>query len=182
MGKKASILLTALILFTGCMATVPPVNFEDRMLSLDLIDQGTRHLRAGELAEAKASFLMSFELQASAVAVDGLGCVAFRAGDYPAAEQYFWRALEMDEDYSNSLGNLALLYDVQKQPLRAKKFYKQAIAEDPKNIRFRNNLAVLLLENDSGDRITRAIAREELLKAASIVKHSIIEDNIARTK
>lgn len=147
-GTGISGCFLVLVFMNGCIAG-RPVDLEDRLTAQKLIDQGVAYLRRGERERARSAFQLSFELVRSAAAVDGLGCVAFLEGQVDLAERYFVESYEMDPKYSNSLGNLALLYELQGYGNEAMLLHKRAVYENPRNYRFRNNFAVFLHDRGS---------------------------------
>ena len=143
-----------------------------------LVDQGTIRLRQGDLERARAAFEMAWELAGTAAALDGLGCVAFLEGDSGRAEELFVRAYQIDENYSNSLSNLALLYETNGLSDDARALYERALAEEPENVRARNNFAGYLADRGPKGRAEAGAARRELHRAAALVNHPLINDNI----
>jgi len=174
--------------FSGCTGVVVAPDSSAVSESLKLVDQGTLHLRDGALDQAQASFEMAWEIGSQAAALDGLGCVAFMREDYPSAEQYFVQAYQQDPDYSNSLGNLALLYEKHGLSNDALQLYERAIEEDPKNIRSRNNFAGFLASGKAANgnsqlrKADSQRAKRELQRAAALANNPIINENIGRLK
>ena len=157
----------------ACSPSAPPEAIDVRDADA-LVSQGTLLLRHEKLEEAEAAFRVALDLYDSPAAVDGLGCVAMLRGDAARAQALFIRAYEMDESYTNSLGNLALLYELLGFTDEAKLLYQRALLENPRNYRFRNNFAAFL-----HDKVMRTeLSREEFRKAQALVKHEIIEDNL----
>ena len=172
------LLLLSIVVNISCIACAPldlERNVKDQHDAESLIDQGVLMMRAGRLDEARAAFGVSFELNPSAAAIDGLGCVAFRAHRFEEAERYFKMAIEQDPEYSEAYGNLALLVEYGGQKTEAQRLYKEALARKPKNFRARNNLGVLL--EGLGE---RALGRDELLKAAALTDDNLVRDNLKR--
>lgn len=168
----------ALILLTvslaGCVPLGPqPTGLEEQQKALALIDQGTAYLRAGALDEAKAAFEISYDLQVSAAAMDGLGCVAFHTGDLEAAREYFLGAYRFAPDYSPSLTHLALLYDYIGATEEAYELHARALQEEPDLIEARNNMAVIL--GEQGDSLE---AKQELLRAFVVQPHRVLGKNL----
>ena len=170
------ILITYLIISAGCMAN-RVVGVEDQSEALRQVDQGTLYLRQRDLDKAEASFRVANEtVPTLASALDGLGCVAFLRGNYKDAEEYFWRAYEVDSSYNNSLGNLALLYETTGDKQKAAQLYSRALQEDPRNFRARNNYAGFLVSSGNNQKIKRA--QDELLKAKMLLNHPLISRNL----
>lgn len=67
------------------------------------------------------------------------------AKDDSRAEQAYLRALELDPDHSNALGNLANVLWDRGELDRAEELYQQAVAADTKNVTHRVNLGKFLL-------------------------------------
>lgn len=163
------------VCLVGC-ALERPIGVDDQHEVLRLIDQGTLYLRSEDLENAEASFKVASEIMESAAVYDGLGCVALLKGYYHDAEGYFWRAYEIDSTYNNSLGNLALLYEITGRTAKAKELYARSLMEDPKNFRARNNYAGFLA--DKGGIADSKQAISELMKARMLAQHPLILDNI----
>lgn len=168
--------LSIFLLLLACATAHKPTP-DDLTKALRLIDQGTAHIRQGDLDQAQAAFEVAYELAELSAAVDGLGCVSFLKGDLLAAEQYFVKAYQMDENYAHSLGNLALLHESEQSFLSAQKLHYRAVEENPKNHRFRNNLAVFLSESPYQEESEQT--KKELLKAQALVNHPLISNNLA---
>ena len=164
-----------LLLLNGCVIPVAP-SATDREVALKLVDAGTLYLRRGELERAAGAFQAALEIHQIPAAVDGLGCVALLIGDYARAEQMFIKAYGMDEQYRNSLGNLALLYEVTGATDAASALHQRAVIENPSNFRFRNNFGVFVHDY----RGMQAVARAELRKAQALAHDPVIERNIVR--
>ena len=173
LSKLSSLLLSFYCL--GCFVPHLPTSEQQRE-ALQQIDNGTLLLRERKLSEAEAAFSLSADLEPSAAALDGLGCVAFLKQDYSAAQAYFVAAYEFDQDYSNALANLALLYDTQGLEPEAEILYLRAIADSPEHFRARNNYAGLLMQIAGTAASKEATA--ELRKAAALVDHPIINANL----
>lgn len=179
MIKRIVLSVLALIL-SGCINTNRP-SLSDNQEALALIDNGVVLLRSGELERARAAFDMAYQISGAAAALDGLGCVAFLSEDFKSAENLFWRAYEIDQTYNNSLGNLAMLYQIKGEHQKAEELYLRSISEDPKNFRSRNNFAAFLISNKrDGSNLTKEQAFKELLKAEALAQHPLIKDNIRK--
>jgi len=144
--------------------------------ALQLVDQGTSHLREGKLRDAQVAFSMAEELAPIAPAVDGQGCVALLSGEFDRAESLFKRAYDMDSTYDQALGNLALLRDITGQHQEAKRLYDEAIEALPESVPARNNRAAL--EYDRGARKMEVV--DELQKAGLIADHPVVRENLSR--
>lgn len=185
--RPSSLCLLVLLMvnLTGCVMPQSP-NPAKQAQALSLIDQGTIALRAGELDRAEATFQAAWEIDELPAAVDGLGCVAFLRGDSKRAEELFIQAYQMDDDYTEALGNLALLYEANGLSENARQLFERAIAENPGNARVRNNFAAYLKERarEDGDSErsaqTSARARQELFKAHALSPHPLIEQNLEK--
>jgi Tfp pilus assembly protein PilF len=170
-------IIFVIVFCVGCAVVEAPPSFEASQRGLKLVDQGTLLLRSGELEKAEAAFLVAYELARLPAAVDGLGCVAFLRGDMVVAEQRFVEAYQADEGYNNALGNLALVYEATGRKEDATRLYARAVRENGDNFRIRGNFGAFLA--DSGN---RQEAKQELLKAASIASHPLIEENLKRVE
>ncbi|MCB0328772.1 MAG: hypothetical protein KDD70_03890 [Bdellovibrionales bacterium] len=159
---------------TGCVASLPPSpTLEESRRASELVDQGTALLRRGALKEAQASFEVSFDLDQTAAALDGLGCVAFLSGDVELARDYFLLAYEQDHSYSQSLANLALLYDYIGAKEESRVLFERALGGDVDNAPTRNNLGVLLEEGGA-----KSAATSEMFRAYVVLPHEIIGKNL----
>ena len=165
--------LQACLYCCGCALPNSPALAAGQRAS-SLIDQGVIELRQGALDRAAAAFLLSLEISPSAAALDGLGCVEFRRGSGAAAERYFIEALDLDPDYPAARGNLALLYEQDGYYAQSKQLFVSALAADPEDVRARNNYGAYL-SDEEGD---LSGAHDEFLKAASLAKSAVIEENI----
>jgi tetratricopeptide (TPR) repeat protein len=168
-------LVTCSQALAGCFMyqTVP----EERLKqALQLVDQGTIHLRQGKVRDAQVAFSMAEELAPIAAAVDGQGCVALLSGEFDRAERLFKRAYDMDSTYDHALANLALLKDISGQHDEAKRLYDEAIEALPESVAARNNRAAL--EYDRGARKMEVV--EELQKAGLIADHPVVRENLSR--
>lgn len=190
--RALAYLLTLLI--SGCVAIEPTPDSMQKQVEQGnmlnaMIDKGVQFLRVGDLNQAQAAFSVAQEIKPSAVALDGLGCVAMMRGEYSDAEQLFVSAYKLDSQYSRAIGNLALLYDLSAEYELARRFYEAALKLEPDNYQIRTNYAVLIEE--AGRRVAKdnaryqlkkqraAWAKQELLKAYALAEHPIIAHNKA---
>jgi Tfp pilus assembly protein PilF len=147
------------------------------MKATELIDRATLLLREGMLGEAQAGYEVAVSVMQLPAAYDGLGSVAFRRKDYSEAAKYFWKAYELDSDYSHVLANLALLYEVTGNRERANELYIRAVKENPDYALVRNNYAVFLAYDfEYEPNADQAYA--ELQRARVLAQHPVIEDNL----
>lgn len=166
-----------LISLSGCVfGGGVPQERQDR--AMQLVDEGSTQLRQGRLNEALAAFTMAYEFAPVAAAVDGQGCVAVLEGRYQDAEMLFNKAYQMDGEYDNALGNLALLMELTGRQDKAKELYNQVVARFPEHPGFRNNRAVL--EYDQGER--KMLVMQELEKADLVAEHGVVKANLERLK
>ncbi len=161
-----------LICCVGCVAR-QQFHPDKEQLSLRLVDQGTALMHNGKLDQAQAAYQAAREINNSALAVDGLGCVAYRRGDIKYAERLFWEAYHLDHEYNHPLANLAFLYEEQGEHERALRLYREVLALEPEDVEARNNFAGFLANQK---RLYEA--REELLKAEALLPHPLIQNNI----
>lgn len=184
MRSRFRVIVMALLFCGGCVWRIP--SQVDRHQAKVLIDQGVTFMRHGDFESARAAFSLSQEIEKSAAAADGLGCVALMRGKLRRAEQYFVRALEMDSDYSEVLGNLALLNERRGNTIEAERFYRIALEKDPANYRIRNNFAVFLYARSlahayPGARVSgKTRIKHEFLKAGMVTQSPIVEGNISK--
>lgn len=103
-------------------------------------------LQQGKLDEADAAFKEIQSHNPSIAEVPyNLGIIANRRKDWPAAENYFKRAIELKPDFGDAYASLAGVYQATGQPQKAEEVMKaagEAMGSDP-NVMF--NQAVLLL-------------------------------------
>lgn len=141
---------------------------------LALVDKATWYLRQGKLNQAQAAYEVANQITPAAQVYDGLGAVAMLRGNTSQAESLFKAALRLDPNYSEALGNLALLYDQSARPALAAKYYELAVSANPANFRVRNNYAVFRFEQDG----SAQAAEHALFSANALVEHPIIEKNL----
>ena len=170
------VMLLVLLVISSC-ATVREVSLEEQHKAQVLVDQGTAFLRRGDLHRAQASFEVSRDLGGGAAALDGLGAVAFRKGEYDEAEKYFMAAIQSDREYSMALGNLALLYELTGREEEARTVYQYALQVSPDDVRARNNYAARLYDDQK-----RPQAFIELMRAEAVARHPIVEDNLRKAE
>lgn len=159
----------------GCVAAEPASPDVQRMHdALELVDRGVALLREEALEEAAASFHLSLQLVPLPQSLDGLGCVAFRLGELEEARRYFEAAYRLDEGYETALGHLAMVAEAQGDQLTAHRLYRAALEAEPRDVRARNNLAVLLARaaNDP------VAARQHLVQAQQLAPLPTIERNL----
>lgn len=166
---------TCIQVLSGCFLQ-PTVSDERYKQALQLVDQGTNHIREGKFKEAHTAFSMAEELAPLAAAVDGQGCVALLSGEFDSAERLFRRAYDMDETYDQALANLALLNDIQGRRDEAKRFYDRVVKSLPESAAARNNRAAL--EYDRGASKIEVV--HELEKAGLIADHHVVRENLSR--
>lgn len=173
--KIPAILVFCFLLLTGCAVekVISPSDFQE---SQRLVDQGTFFLRQGKFAEARAAFSMAREISGSPIALDGLGCVAMLEGRYEVAQRYFISAYQKDNQYTNALANLALLYELYGYSAEAETLYRQVLGEEPRNFRARNNFAAFM--HDNGHQYDIVVS-DELNKAFSLTPHPLIKANLS---
>ena len=166
----------------GCAVTLPEASIVDFQKARELVDQGTFKLDRGKLEEAETSYKVALEIAPIAAAYDGLGCVAMTRKQYSEALSYFQLAMDTDPEYTEVLGNLALLYESRGDLATAMDYYKQALEDDPKNFQVRNNFAAFLSDSPGRGQSSelREASMRELKKAKALSEHPIIENNIQR--
>lgn len=164
------------VIISACVPQRIP-DADSEMRALSLIDQGVAALRQGDLDRAEAAFSVAAELNGSSAAYDGLGCVFFLRKDLGQAEKYFRHAIELDQQNSEALANLALLKEIQGLRPEAQKLYRLAIEVDPKNFRARNNFAGLISDYYPGTQ-AKSPALAQLSRAEALVEHPLLVKNI----
>lgn len=169
-------LLFILMFLHACVGSIsPPLTPHEQQTAEHLIEQGSAFLRIGRLDEARASFVLSAELVMTPAALDGLGCVDFLIGELTSAREHFLRAYKLDENYVESLSNLALLYNFIGAHREAEALYQRVLQVKPTAIQTRNNLGVLLEELGNMDQ-----ARDELYKGYVLSQSDVVSDNLKR--
>ncbi len=167
-----------IIIFCACVVgcTVAPAEIAPTRVSKarELVDLGTWFLRKGDLSAAQAAFTLSLESAATAPALDGLGCVAFRSARVSEAELFFARAIDLDPDYGRAKANLALLYEQLGRTRDAEELYGGALGLSPEDPYARNNFGVFLADTQNARR-----GLFELKKAGTILSDGVIQKNIA---
>lgn len=154
---------------------MPDADSEIRALSL--IDQGVAALRQADLDRAEAAFSVAAELNGSSAAYDGLGCVFFLRKQFGQAEKFFRHAIDLDQQNSEALANLALLKEIQGLKAEAQKLYQLAIEADPKNFRARNNFAGLISDYYP-ETVAKTPALAQLSRAEVLVEHPLLDKNL----
>ena len=140
------------------------------------LTSGVVYLRAGRLLEADAAFRASLELQPSAEAYDGIGCVSFLKGEFDMAQEMFVKAHEINPSYARAVAHAAFVEEKRGSKHAAEMLFNQALWEDPADIQIRNNFAGFLAEELG----TIEGAAHELRKANAINPNKIIEKNLER--
>jgi tetratricopeptide (TPR) repeat protein len=99
---------------------------------------GSIYLARGDLESAEAEYLEALEIPGSLAAADALndlGIVAARRGDYDRAEYYFRRTVEYQPDYAKGWNNLGNLAAERGDAETARELYERALAADPEDSR-----------------------------------------------
>lgn len=166
-------LFLPLFICTGCVPS-SSVSIHHNSEAENALNTGVIFLRMQKLSEADAAFRAALELKVSAEGFDGLGCVALLSGDYNLAEEYFYKAREINPKYARAVAHMAYLEELRGSISNADKLYNQALIEDPSDIYTRNNFAGFLAEETG----TINAARHELRKAQAIYPHEVIIQNL----
>lgn len=173
---NAAIMLACLLL--GCSPVGPKVSVGQQAQVQDLINRGTYMIRTGQIEQAKATFEVALQTAPVPEAIDGLGCVAFLDEDFELAEALFLKTIRLYPSYMTALANLALVYEVTGRKHEAQALYEQAIDKSPRNLHVRSNFGALLFDLYSVGVISKAQARNELLRAQALGNHPIIERDL----
>jgi Flp pilus assembly protein TadD len=173
-------LLIASVWFMGCFAPPVATPVQRQMRAEELIGEGVLFLRQNRLEEAEASFVLSISLIPSAGATDGLGCVAFRRGDFRQAEKLFLRAIALEHGYFAAYSNLGLLYDTVGDFELARKYYRAALELQPDDSQTRVNYGVLLA--NWADPVFREEAAKEFVRAAVAGSNETAPENFRRLR
>ncbi|MCB0336878.1 MAG: tetratricopeptide repeat protein [Bdellovibrionales bacterium] len=177
MRYRLNLILWLCLCFSSCV-TATKVNFAQRPKSEELLKRGIVLLRLDQIDQARAAFEVSLETYPSAAALDGLGVVALRQQQFPAAEQYFIDAFQLDHEYYQALANLAFLYENQGLISDATRLYRFVLKKDPTNFRARNNFAVLTHEHREEAHQELRSVREELERAKALEQDPVIVNNL----
>lgn len=173
---KRLVLFFLLVSQGSCVGHIAaPVSPQEQQTAEQLIEQGAAFIRIGKLDEARASFILSAELAMTPAALDGIGCVDFLLGELTSARDLFLRAYKLDENYVESISNLALLYNFIGAHREAERLYERVIQVQPTAFQSRNNLAVLLEELGNTSQ-----ARDELYKGYVLSQSDVVRDNLKR--
>jgi len=97
-----------------------------------------------------------------AAAYTELGVEYFRQGDYELSRAKLEKALELDPDYPQAHGAIALLYEKVGETKLAEKHYKKALRLNPDNARAQNNYGQFLCFQERYKE-----ANKEFMKAAN---------------
>ncbi|MCB0321246.1 MAG: hypothetical protein KDD60_09990 [Bdellovibrionales bacterium] len=169
-------------MLAGCVPQLPnSPSLDQQHRAAELLDSGTLLLRRAALDEAYGAFEVSYELDPSAAALDGIGCVAFLRGELIQARDYFLAANELEPEYAPSLGHLALIYELlgQSGVPGAKEaseiLHRRAIALAPEDGILRNNRAVSL-----GSDGRYSTASREIFRAFAVLPHAIVDTNLQK--
>lgn len=157
----------------GCVAP-RPVSIHEQARARNLVDNGVEFLRTERLDEAQAAFAAAAQLDGSAAAIDGLGCVEFRRREFSEAEKLFLRAIEIDSAYAVAYGNLALLYDAAGNKEAAHRYFQEAIRRFPDDPQLRNNFAGHLRDQGANKRVVEG----ELQQARVLGGKHLAETNL----
>lgn len=170
-----AMLAVSAVVFMMCACAVKTrVSDRDRSDAEKLVDRGALFLKVYNYEKATASFALSLEIAPNAAAMDGLGCAAMLQGDFDEAEKYFKRAIELDQAYTNSLGNLALLYEIRGYPRLAKDYYEQVLQASPRDSRVLQNYGALTYDEGGGTETSRGlILQSEALRAHPLINHNL---------
>lgn len=188
-GKNNCIALLLLLSFSGCVPPAPLVLSPEQLAAkeqklVSLLTIATQDLRANKLAPAEAALKLAQELSPDDPRVlDGLGCVAWRRGNYDLAEEFFKRALSQNGLYDRGYMHLAFIAAERGDSRAAEELLRISLQLNPLNFRARNNLAAELL--DAGARPgARAEAYNELLIAIQSAQKAdvVLGENLLRAQ
>ena len=117
-------------------------------------------MRKGDLegfSNAHALLELAYEIAPGDPRVlDGFGCLAWRRGQVNLAEDYFKKALELDETYDPAYAHLALVAESKGEYQAARELLGLALRHNPLNYRARNNLAQALITRGGSSQKQRA--------------------------
>jgi tetratricopeptide (TPR) repeat protein len=108
-----------------------------------------------------------------------LGMAESAKGNYPAAEQSFRKALELQTDHAEAHHNLANLLAAHRDYRQAAYHFQQAIAANPTYAEAHYRFGLLLLATGAVDRAQRAIEEAVRLKPGLTAAHRDLADILA---
>ena len=174
-------------LLAGCAPAGRTLSVEEQVVReqrlVSLIAQGTALLRrpgAANLEQARAAFELAGELSPrDARVLDGLGCVAWRRGNFSAARSYFSEAIRADPGYDRALAHMALIAFRDGNFPEADELFRRALILNPLNYRARNNFVVSKLRRGVSAHSQQILLRE-LRKAlySAMESEEVIYKNI----
>lgn len=163
------------LFFTSCSpkAVIIDLNKAQHFAGL-----GSQFLQEREFSKAEAAFRLSLEYATTALALDGLGCVALQQGQVHDAKEYLLQAVEEDPTYAGAYGNLALVYETEGALQEAHKHFSLALSLDPGDFRTRNNFAAFLHDNKVEKEFIRNLLLEAVVSSVSPEHTRVIQDNL----
>lgn len=171
-------LILLFLLFGGC--AVQPLNMARAERAKGYVEKGVLLLDQLKFDDAEAAFLLSLKIEPTPQGYDGLGCVAFRRGDYNAAELLYKKVIEKYPWYRTVYGNLALLFDTTGRHDGARELYYHASKILPENVRVQNNFGAHLFEHS--DRRSKEEGILTLRQARVVGPNPVIEENLKRAR
>lgn len=151
------VLLLASILACDRSASDPTV--EGTASTRDLIAQGIADQKAGRLDEAAAAYRLVIAREpTNKFAYFNLGLIAQTRGDLTQAETLYEQALEVDENFTPAMFNLAIIV-TKSQPFRAIKLYRRLLEIDRSNAEAFLNLGYVLEDQGKLNAARKAIRR-----------------------
>jgi tetratricopeptide (TPR) repeat protein len=147
-------------IFGGCTLLIDGYKYDEVRVE-SMLERGVFNLRNLKLKDAEANFRLVLEntyldnsdisLQHSVEALDGLGCIAFINKNFLSAQDFFYRAIELDPTYSEAYGHLAMVYELQGKKKAAVQLYEASLRNNPNDFKIRGNYAAFLYENGKTD-------------------------------
>ncbi|MGB7730099.1 MAG: tetratricopeptide repeat protein [Candidatus Acidiferrum sp.] len=131
------------------------------LLDLDRVQEATKILASAVEAHPQSPELKNSE-----------GLAALRQNNVKQAEVYFQHSLALKPDYNDALVNHAISLMLLKRSAEALPEFKQALQDDPKNLKAQSNLAQALFDLDHFTEASDAYARAIELSPASPYLHT----------
>lgn len=116
--------------------------------SMEDMIRGEELFQAGKLEEARVLFAQIVQANPQHYeAMNNLGTVLYRQGDVQGAEQWFYKALSLKEDDTDTLLNLADLYFYLKRWEEAASVLERYLHDHPQDFSRQNQLALAYMES-----------------------------------
>lgn len=128
----------------GCVQIPPRPNIVSQLRAQQLLDYGTIALREGRLREAEEAFVASHTVIPGPAALDALGCLEFRRGNFVDAGKLFRTAYENDNSYTEAMAHLGILAAMLGELHDAETLLNHAVMKHPEQANYHRYLATVL--------------------------------------